>query len=46
MQSMDDNFTKEALDFVNVNFTNYPLNLNDFVKNHLNYGKIKKTPEL
>ena len=26
---MDDNFAKEPTDFVNVNFTKYPLNFNE-----------------
>ena len=52
-QFVDDNFTKEPLNFVNVNFTKYPLNFNvinthsidkKFMKNSTNFGKIKKTP--
>jgi len=43
---MDDSFAKETLGFVNINFIKYPLNFNNFMKKHLNFGKTKKTPEL
>ena len=44
-QSMDDNFAKETLDFVNINFTKIPPEpLMILQKKHPNFGKTKKTP--